>query len=277
MTKHFLLMVGAITVATSGFVMSESHAYSGSPLKGYSNVLSQDSTTKRKPVNPQEKKRQLEERFNRLVSVDTVNFFGTKDSLGRCSFSSSDNPGPNAQGRLVRQSIRVINAANCEYQSINSMYDTDSTTQKSEPSKRLAWLEAGIQVDFIDTYSMPLNGASFFFQIYYDAYGYVTSSAYVDFAPSTYGSPPFVWDAWELLIGGATSGCNTAFQRAGAWSNSGNTYCIGDPSGYSTGDLLLSLTPIVGGIAYGGYSFGGFDLCYPGDHIGYDVQKWGLV
>lgn len=118
----------AFAAVSSGFVISELRADSAQPLVWYSDLSLNDSIQKPKPMTPEEKMRQVKERFSRLVSVDTVNFFGIRNSVGACTFSSRDS-GVQAKGRRVQQRLRLLNPETCEYRSVITIYDKDSTSK----------------------------------------------------------------------------------------------------------------------------------------------------
>lgn len=173
MKKKLLMMVSTFALLTGGLLIIQSEAEAKLLLSNGVGSQTEDSTIKQKPLTPQERTQQVEKHFNRLIKTDTVTFIGERDSLGRCMMSSR-TPGLDTRGRMVKQSFSIVNKATCEYESIRSIYGTDSAEVKSESTNRLADFTAGIRVDFSDKLSPMYSGVYFLFEIRFDPYGCVS-------------------------------------------------------------------------------------------------------
>ncbi len=215
----------------------------------------------------------------RLIYTDTISIFGAKDSLGRCKVSlrARDLEG---KGRIIDGEITLLNEKTCEYRRIRRVYQTDTAKASKEEKGLLSTSVAGLRYEFYDKYSTS-EGSRFDYEVTFDDLGCVGGSG-IQYAQGFFGSNIFsTWDAYELFIGGASSGCLMDFQRAGAWFNFGHPTCM--PISSSYGDILLEITPNVGGVAdWDAYLYGKILCDQPltppvDDYIGLRYGVWGVL
>lgn len=267
MKKNFIWTASAITLLTGGMLVGQTQEHTRSRSEVDLNQKTDDSTVKPRPVTPDEKTRRLEERFTRLLSVDTVIKKGDRDSLGRCVISHTEE---RLKGRLIKGSNKLINKETCEYRSIRRVYGTDSAAMDSSASKRMASFEVGIRVDiFDDTYW--LGEVSFFYNMYYTPYGCVANPADIEYTQFIDSPAPSLWDAYEIFIGGATSGCSIPYHRGGAWIE--GYWCPSIGQAPAAGSLSLTLTPLPYGEATASFQMYDGDVCTI-DYINSDYMIW---
>lgn len=125
------MIASTLTLLTGGVLFGQSQDYTKSFSIADLSSKAEDSNVSRQSTNPYERKQQLEERFTRLLSVDTVIKKGDRDSLGRCVIAHAEE---RLKGRLIKGSNKIINKETCEYRSIRRVYVSDSATVDSGSS-----------------------------------------------------------------------------------------------------------------------------------------------